>query len=110
VNADQQSFDMEAFLGNLKTSYQRLLESGGVDSKARDDLRLRLNSLRLAGALYDKIDSNKQQPEHPLQIGILGPTQAGKSTLSNALRRALQFMRRVSGSSARSMLIPYKPF
>jgi len=85
VNVDQQTFDVEEFLGSLKTRYQRLLESGGVDNNARDDLRNRLNSLRLAEALHRKIESNRQQPEHPLQVGILGPTQAGKSTLSNAL-------------------------
>jgi len=85
VTADQQSFDMEEFLGKLKVRYQSLLEGGNVDSTARDDLRARLNSLRLAEALNRKIEANRQQPDHPLQIGILGPTQAGKSTLSNAL-------------------------
>ena len=85
MTADQQPFDMKAFLGSLKTRYQHLLESGAVDNNAREDLRVRLNSLRLAEALHRKIESNRQQPEHPLQIGILGPTQAGKSTLCNAL-------------------------
>ncbi len=43
------------------------------------------NDLRLVKACLNKISLNDEHPQHPLQIGIVGPTQAGKSTLVNVL-------------------------
>ena len=43
------------------------------------------NDLRLVDACLDKVELNNQYPQHPVQIGIVGPTQAGKSTLVNVL-------------------------
>ena len=43
------------------------------------------NDLRLVKACLDKVTLNDQHPQHPIQIGIVGPTQAGKSTLVNLL-------------------------
>jgi len=43
------------------------------------------NDLRLVDASLDKVALSQQHPNHPLQIGIVGPTQAGKSTLVNLL-------------------------
>ena len=43
------------------------------------------NTLRLADAALDKLELNRAFPNHPPQIVILGPTQAGKSTLVNLL-------------------------
>jgi len=43
------------------------------------------NDLRLVDACQDKIALSEQHSEHPLQIGIVGPTQAGKSTLVNLI-------------------------
>lgn len=48
-------------------------------------MRARLNSLRLAEAVLEKVDATRDYPDHPLQIVVLGPTQAGKSTLINLL-------------------------
>jgi GTP-binding protein EngB required for normal cell division len=42
-----------------------------------------LNSLRLAEAAFLKAELIQNHPQHPLQLLILGPTQAGKSTLVN---------------------------
>lgn len=43
------------------------------------------NDLRLVDACLDKDTLSQTHPHHPLQIGIVGPTQAGKSTLVNLL-------------------------
>jgi len=43
------------------------------------------NDLRLVDACLDKVALNEQHPHHPLQVGIVGPTQSGKSTLVNLL-------------------------
>ncbi len=43
------------------------------------------NDLRLVDACLDKDRLSRTHPEHPLQVGIVGPTQAGKSTLVNVL-------------------------
>ncbi len=44
-----------------------------------------LNSLRLAESAFVKETLIKDYPEHPLQLLVLGPTQAGKSTLTNLI-------------------------
>ncbi len=44
-----------------------------------------LNSLRLAESAFIKESLNADHPEHPVQLLVLGPTQAGKSTLTNLI-------------------------
>ena len=43
------------------------------------------NDLRLVDACLKKVALSEKLPNHSLQIGIIGPTQAGKSTLVNLL-------------------------
>jgi|GEM_PF-5834937 len=44
-----------------------------------------LNSLRLAKSAFVKQALSASHPNHPLQLLVLGPTQAGKSTLTNLI-------------------------
>jgi len=55
------------------------------------------NDLRLVDASLDKVSLCDQHPDHPPQIGIVGPTQAGKSTLVNLLTNS-----NAAGVSARA--------
>lgn len=55
------------------------------------------NDLRLVDACQDKVRLSEQHPQHPMQIGIVGPTQAGKSTLVNVLTQS-----NAAGISARA--------
>lgn len=55
------------------------------------------NDLRLVDACHDKVMLSEQYPDHPLQIGIVGPTQAGKSTLVNLITQS-----NAAGVSARA--------
>lgn len=72
---------MNQFISTLTNSYSRVVGKAGVNS----ELTPIYNSLRLADALLDKVELIHSDPEHPAQITILGPTQAGKSTLVNLL-------------------------
>ena len=75
---------MKTFIDELLVRYGALLDSKLDQDQARE-IRERLNSLRLAHAVLKKIELNESQPDHLPQIAILGPTQAGKSTLVNLL-------------------------
>lgn len=81
-------FSLSEFLNSLQQRYSVLLDNPSIDSKTRNETRKRLDSLLLAQSLDHKILANQHYPEHPLQIGILGPTQAGKSTLVNVITRS----------------------
>ena len=76
---------LDTFINQLESRYLSVLEHASLDDDRRVELNYRLNTLRLASAALGKQQLNQQQPDHPLQIGILGPTQAGKSTLVNLL-------------------------
>ncbi len=76
---------MHQFLENLKQRYGNLLELGNLDAEQMREVQRRLNALRFALAIQQKVSLSEREPDHPLQIGILGPTQAGKSTLVNLL-------------------------
>ena len=81
-------FSLSEFLHSLQQHYTKQLDNPSTDPKAREKIRKRLDSLLLAQSIDQKIEANKRYPDHPLQIGILGPTQAGKSTLVNAVTQS----------------------
>lgn len=76
---------MLKFVRQLKSHYLQLIQESPNDSKHLGELKDSLSTLRLAEASLLKVDLNQKDPEHPLQIAILGPTQAGKSTLLNLI-------------------------
>ena len=76
---------MNALITTLIQRYQDALEHASLTDSRADEYRARLNALRLARAVQLKLSLNAAAPGHPLQFGILGPTQAGKSTLVNLL-------------------------
>jgi hypothetical protein len=49
------------------------------------ELAENLTSLRLAEAFLEKGELARRLPDHPLQIAVIGPTQAGKSSVVNLL-------------------------
>ncbi|MBX2839931.1 MAG: GTPase domain-containing protein [Gammaproteobacteria bacterium] len=69
---------MEGFIAQL-------LERYAVAIQRHSEYTENYNSLRLADALFDKVSLTQSHPDHPPQIVVLGPTQAGKSTLVNLL-------------------------
>lgn len=73
---------MNESVADLLARYERAITAGGEQAS---DLVDGYNTLRLADAALDKQALNKNEPTHPLQFVILGPTQAGKSTLCNLL-------------------------
>ncbi len=73
---------MNQQIADLLARYARAI---GGDSQPSDELVDSYNTLRLADAALDKQRLNRAHPDHPLQVVILGPTQAGKSTLCNLL-------------------------
>lgn len=78
-------FDMELFLGALESGYQQSEQHPSTDSKAVHELNKRLNSLKLTAAQGRKLSANFHDKHHIIQIAVIGPTQAGKSTLVNAI-------------------------
>ncbi len=76
---------MNALINTLIQRYQDALEHAPMDESRANEYRARLNALRLARAVQLKLNANESAPGHPLQFGILGPTQAGKSTLVHLL-------------------------
>lgn len=76
---------MKSFIVQLISRYQSILENASLSADEQEEMRGRLNSLRLAEAVIEKLDATRTHPGHPLQVGIVGPTQAGKSTLINLL-------------------------
>ncbi len=73
------------FIRLLKHRYKIVLENIRSDTIWQQGLRVNLGSLALAEAFLDKGEIIRTRPEHPLQIAVVGPTQAGKSTLVNLL-------------------------
>lgn len=77
---------MLAFIRLLKQRHASVLAAlGGADEPRARTLRHNLRSLLFAEAFLEKGGLNPTQPRHPLQIAILGPTQAGKSSVVNWL-------------------------
>lgn len=71
-----------SWLPALLERYRQVL---GAGEKTDPTLTTAFNSLRLADALLDKRRLSTSHATHPAQIVLLGPTQAGKSTLVNVL-------------------------
>jgi len=75
---------MLEFIQLLKQGYQAALNRPG-NEKNRADYAKRVEHLLLAEAFIRKGQWLGQAAQQPLQITLLGPTQAGKSTLANVL-------------------------
>jgi len=73
---------MNKQVADLLVRYSRAISANGERSAELID---GYNTLRLADASLDKQKLNQTHPDHPLQVVIVGPTQAGKSTLCNLL-------------------------
>ncbi len=73
---------MNKSVADLLARYSRAINAGGNGAIELVD---GYNTLRLADAALDKQVLNTRFPQHPMQIVIIGPTQAGKSTLCNLI-------------------------
>lgn len=76
---------MLEFILLLKQRYQTILESQFADENLRTLYQGRIDTLILAEAFIRKGLLLASIPDHPLQIAVIGPTQAGKSTVTNLL-------------------------
>ena len=76
---------MLEFIQLLKQRYQSVLQGGFVEDSVNEIYQDRIDSLNLAEAFLKKGLLNKQQKKHPLQVAVIGPTQAGKSSVVNLL-------------------------
>jgi len=75
---------MNEWIAPLLARYQAVLNN--KENKTPDTTLVdNFNGLRLADAVMDKLKLNESLPDHSPQITIIGPTQAGKSTLVNVL-------------------------
>lgn len=75
---------MLEFIHNLKQRYQDLLLQ--LNNKSISAIyQQRIDQLILAEAFIRKGQLSDSLPEHVLQIAVVGPTQAGKSSLVNVL-------------------------
>ncbi len=75
---------MLEFIQLLKQRYQSVLSQLNDESN-KSRYQQRIDGLILAEAFLRKGQMLATTPEHPLQIAVVGPTQAGKSSLVNAL-------------------------
>lgn len=73
---------MNQLIADLLARYTRAINSGSPQAAHLVDA---YNTLRLADAALDKQTLNSTTPDHPAQYVVIGPTQAGKSTLCNVL-------------------------
>jgi GTPase SAR1 family protein len=75
---------MLEFIQLLKQRYQSVLRQQSDESN-KSGYQQRIEQLTLAEAYLRKGQLVANNPEHPLQIAVVGPTQAGKSSLVNVL-------------------------
>ena len=79
-------FTMLSFLRLLKQRYQLVLRQlPKSEETQRREWQYNLQTLLLAEAVQEKAHFCLTQPEHPMQIAVIGPTQAGKSSVVNWL-------------------------
>lgn len=76
---------MLEFILLLQQRYQAVLPNLINDHVLSDIFQKRIEQLSLAQAFIKKSGLIASLPQHPLQIAMIGPTQAGKSTLVNLL-------------------------
>ena len=86
---------MKDFIHTLRNRYAGMVQNRPMDSEQAREAADKLNALRLAESVLKKIALNEEYPKHTTHIGILGPTQSGKSTLVNLL-----FQNEAAGVSA----------
>jgi GTPase SAR1 family protein len=75
---------MLEFIQILKQRYQSVLSQLNDESN-KSRYQERINDLILAEAFLRKGQMLIKSPDYPLQIAVVGPTQAGKSSLVNVL-------------------------
>ena len=75
---------MLEFIQLLKQRYQSVLSQLSEESN-KSSYQQRIDDLILAEAFLRKGQMLNNTPDYPLQIAVVGPTQAGKSSLVNAL-------------------------
>ena len=75
---------MLEFIQLLKQRYQSVLNQQ-IDESNKSVYQQRIDQLILAEAFLRKGQLILNKPRHPLQIAVVGPTQAGKSTLVNVM-------------------------
>jgi GTPase Era involved in 16S rRNA processing len=75
---------MLEFIQLLKQRYESVL-SQLSDESNNSNYQQRIDDLILAEAFLRKGQMLNTTPDHPLMIAVVGPTQAGKSSLVNAL-------------------------
>ncbi len=75
---------MLQFIQLLNQRYQSVLNQPGNES-GKSDYQQRIDQLILTEAFLRKGQLDNALPKQPLQITVVGPTQAGKSSLVNVL-------------------------
>ena len=75
------------FIRLLRTRYQSILNHIAEYSAYRIGYETSVRSLIFAEACLKKNELIRHDPKYPIQVVVLGPTQAGKSTLVNLLTR-----------------------
>lgn len=76
---------MLALIRQLQQRYRHESHHVAEGAQIPQHLKKTLSALRLAEAALLKQRLNENAPKHPRQIAVIGPTQAGKSTLVNLL-------------------------
>ena len=77
---------MLSFLRLLKQRYEIVLRHSPSGETPRGSaFRKHLKTLTFAEAFLEKGELIRRHPDHPLHIAVLGPTQAGKSSVVNWL-------------------------
>ena len=76
---------MLEFIQQLRQRYQTVLSHLDRHAPLRLDYPLIIDQLLFAEAACRKTQLLQSQPEFPLQVAVIGPTQAGKSTVVNCL-------------------------
>jgi predicted GTPase len=76
---------MLEFIQLLKQRYQLILQGGFVEDSVSEIYQDRVDSLNLAEAFLKKGLLISEQKQHPVQVAVIGPTQAGKSSVVNLL-------------------------